>query len=124
VKIGELSRRTAIPTRMLRYYEEQGLLRPDRAENGYRSYPESAIGLTLQIRGLLDSGLTSQIIRNILPCLDDPADVRLTARCLPPETVALIRGELDRVQQRIDCLTRNRDAIQAYLSPPALTPPA
>ncbi len=38
MKIGELSRRTGVPTRMLRYYEEQGLLRPERADNGYRSY--------------------------------------------------------------------------------------
>ena len=26
MRIGELSRRTGIPTRMLRYYEEQGLM--------------------------------------------------------------------------------------------------
>jgi DNA-binding transcriptional MerR regulator len=31
MKIGELSRRTAIPTRMLRYYGEQRLLHPDRS---------------------------------------------------------------------------------------------
>jgi DNA-binding transcriptional MerR regulator len=115
MKIGELSRRTAIPARMLRYYEEQGLLRPERGDNGYRSYPDSAVGLALQIRGLLDSGLTSQIIRTILPCLDDPEDVQQTVGCLPAETVELIQAELERVQQRIDCLSRNRDAIAAYL---------
>jgi len=116
MKIGELSERTAIPTRMLRYYEEQQLLRSDRDDNGYRSYGEAAVNRALQIRGLLDAGLTSQIIRNILPCLDDPADVALTAGCLSPETLAMIGGELDRVQQRIDCLTKNRDAIRTYLS--------
>jgi len=115
MKIGELSRRTDIPTRMLRYYEEQGLLDPERSDNGYRSYSESAVELALQIRGLLDSGLTSQIVRNILPCLDQPADVRQTVTCLPAETVAQIRAELERVEQRIDCLSRNRDAIAAYL---------
>ena len=69
MKIGELARRTDISTRMLRYYEEQGLLTAERDDNGYRSYAESSAGQALQIRGLLDSGLTTEIIRDLLPCL-------------------------------------------------------
>ena len=42
MKIGELSERTNVPTRMLRYYEEQGLLSSERRSNGYRDYPETA----------------------------------------------------------------------------------
>ncbi|MEW1835674.1 MerR family DNA-binding transcriptional regulator [Microbacterium sp. NPDC079995] len=36
MKIGEVTARTGIPQRMLRYYEEQGLLTSARAGNGYR----------------------------------------------------------------------------------------
>jgi hypothetical protein len=32
-----------------------------------------------------------------------------------PEVAGLLRREAERIQQRIDCLTRNRDALQAYL---------
>jgi DNA-binding transcriptional MerR regulator len=116
VRIGELAVRTGISARMLRYYEEQGLLTPERTSSGYRSYPDSAVSQAGQIRGLLDAGLTTEIIRTILPCLNDPEDVRRTVGCLPAATVELIRAELGRVQQRIDCLTRNRDAIEAYLA--------
>jgi DNA-binding transcriptional MerR regulator len=116
VRIGELAARTGISARMLRYYEEQGLLTPERTSSGYRSYPDSAVSQAGQIRGLLDAGLTTEIIRTILPCLNDPEDVRRTVGCLPAGTVGLIRAELGRVQQRIDCLTRNRDAIEAYLA--------
>jgi DNA-binding transcriptional MerR regulator len=116
MKIGELSRRTGIPTRMLRYYEEQDLLHPERAANGYRSYSVSALDRVKQIRGLLDSGLTTEIIRNILPYLHEPDEIRLHPECLTPETAELLRREADRIQQRIDCLTRNRDAIRAYLA--------
>ena len=42
MKIGELSRRTGVPPRMLRYYEQQGLLRPARGQNGYRCYAPSS----------------------------------------------------------------------------------
>ena len=116
MRIGELAARTGISARMLRYYEEQGLLTPERTSSGYRSYPESEVSQAGQIRGLLDAGLTTEIIRTILPCLNDPEDVRRTVGCLPAGTVELIRAELGRVQQRIDCLTRTRDAIGAYLA--------
>ena len=36
--IGELSCRTGVPARLLRYYEEQDLLHPERDSNGYRRY--------------------------------------------------------------------------------------
>ncbi|MFF1808234.1 MerR family transcriptional regulator [Streptomyces sp. NPDC058251] len=116
MKIGELSRRTGVPTRMLRYYEEQDLLHPARADNGYRAYGDSAVQCVQQIRGLLDSGLTTEIIRAILPFLSGPGDIHLHPECVTPETTALLRGEIDRIQRRIDCLARNRDALRTYLA--------
>ncbi len=116
MKIGELSRRTGVPTRMLRYYEEQDLLHPERAGNRYRCYSASAVYRVQQIRGLLDSGLTTEIIRKILPFLDKPDQIHLHPECLTPEVAGLLRREAERIQQRIDCLTRNRDALHAYLA--------
>lgn len=116
MRIGELSRRTGVPTRMLRYYEEQDLLHPERVANGYRRYSVAAVYQVQQIRGLLDSGLTTQIIRKILPFLDKPDEIYLHPECLTPEVAGLLRREAERIQQRIDCLTRNRDALHAYLA--------
>ncbi len=82
MKIGELSRRTGVPARMLRYYEEQDLLHPERSGNGYRTYSESAVYRVQQIRGLLDSGLTTEIIRTILPYLNSPDDIHVHPDCL------------------------------------------
>jgi DNA-binding transcriptional MerR regulator len=121
MRIGDLSRRTAVPTRMLRYYEEQGLLSPARDASGYRYYEDSDVGKVRQIRGLLDAGLPTEIIGRILPFLDDPGQIHLPAQCLTAETAELLRGEVTRLQQRIDCLTRNRDALLAYI---AAIPPA
>ncbi|WP_244893587.1 MerR family DNA-binding transcriptional regulator [Gilliamella apicola] len=36
MKIGELSKLSQISVRMLRYYEEEGLLSPKRTVSGYR----------------------------------------------------------------------------------------
>jgi DNA-binding transcriptional MerR regulator len=118
MKIGELSRRTEISTRMLRYYEEQGLLTAERDASDYRSYAESSAGRALQIRGLLDSGLTTEIIRDLLPCLADGSDPLggLTPPYLSTELASALSEHLERIQKRIDCLTRNRDAVRSYIA--------
>ncbi|MFE6686312.1 MerR family DNA-binding transcriptional regulator [Streptomyces sp. NPDC057743] len=38
MRIGELADLTGVSPRSLRYYEQQGLLAPQRADNGYRAY--------------------------------------------------------------------------------------
>ncbi|MBB5935183.1 MerR family transcriptional regulator [Streptomyces zagrosensis] len=113
MRIGELSERTATPRRLLRYYEEQGLIVPYRCANGYRAYDERFVDRVLQIRGLLDAGLPTRIIKQILPCLDKPRTIHFPDAT--PQMLATLEGELDRMSERIDCLIRNRDAIAEYL---------
>jgi DNA-binding transcriptional MerR regulator len=114
MRIGELAAETGVPTRLLRYYEEQGLLSPARAANGYRSYAENLVGRVTQIRGLLDAGVPTRIIREILPCLDDPCSIHVTDAT--PELVADLERHRDQLDTKIQCLARNRDAIDAYLT--------
>ncbi|HEY7593733.1 MAG TPA: MerR family transcriptional regulator [Actinophytocola sp.] len=114
MRIGELATRTGVPTRLLRYYEDQGLLDPDRSANGYRSYDERLVGRVVQIRGLLDAGVPTRIIREILPCLDDPCSIHVTDAT--PELIADLERHRDQMDAKIQCLARNRDAISAYLS--------
>lgn len=121
MRIGDLSRQTGVPPRMLRYYEDQGLLSPARDANGYRSYADADAGKVRQIRGLLDSGLPTGIIRRILPFLDSPDQIHLPPQCLTAETTTLLRAEIARLTSRIDCLARNRDALRGYLA--AILPP-
>ncbi|MBO1414910.1 MerR family transcriptional regulator [Streptomyces sp. FH025] len=114
MRIGELSRRTGVSPRLLRYYEEQGLLTPTREGNGYRSYPANAVRCVQQIRELLDSGLSTRALRSVIPCLNGS----VTLPDAPgAELTALLRRELAQLNERIDCLTRNRDAIRDYLEP-------
>jgi DNA-binding transcriptional MerR regulator len=113
VRIGELAERTNVSTRLLRYYEEQGLLAPERTPNGYRDYPERLLDRVVQIRGLLDAGLTTRIIGQILPCLGDPCTIHVTDAT--PELIADLERHREQMDSRIRCLSRNRDAISAYL---------
>jgi DNA-binding transcriptional MerR regulator len=113
MRIGELAARTGTSRRLLRYYEEQGLILPQRCGNGYRDYDERNVDRVLQIRGLLDAGLPTRIIKQILPCLDKPREIHFPDAT--PEMLALLERERDRMTDRIRCLTRNRDAVAEYL---------
>lgn len=113
MRIGELSERTGTPRRLLRYYEEQGLIMAERAANGYREYDERFVDRVVQIRGLLDAGLPTRIIKQILPCLDKPRAIYFPDAT--PEMIATLEHQRDRMSERVACLTRNLDAIAEYL---------
>jgi len=113
MRIGELAERTGVSRRLLRYYEEQGLLTPERAANGYRDYGERLVDRVQQIRGLLDSGLPTRIIKQIIPCLTEPGTIHFPDAT--PEMLATLEHERSHLDSRIQCLTRNRDAIATYL---------
>jgi DNA-binding transcriptional MerR regulator len=113
MRIGELAERTGASPRLLRYYEEQGLIGAKRFPNGYREYDESYVNKVLQIRELLGLGLPTRVIREILPCLDSPRVI--TVSDATPETIATLERERDRMTERVRILERNRDAITEYL---------
>ena len=113
MRIGELAERTGTSRRLLRYYEEQGLIVADRAPNGYRAYSEATVDRVLQVRGLLDAGLPTRIIKQILPCLDQSRAIHFPDAT--PEMLATLEAERDRMTRRAECLLRNRDAISEYL---------
>jgi len=113
MRIGELAKLTGTSTRALRYYEDEGLIVPRRMPNGYREYDEYLVDRVVQVRGLIDTGLPTRIIKQILPCLDKPRVIHFTDAT--PEMLAILEHERDRMTERVDFLTRSRDAINDYL---------
>ena len=113
MRIGELATRTGVSRRLLRYYEEQGLITSSRAGNGYREYVEAHVDVVRQIKGLLDAGLPTRIIQQLLPCLDQPQTIYVPD--VTPEMIVTLRREHARLSERVEFLSRNRDAIADYL---------
>lgn len=70
MRIGELCKRTGVSVRSIRHYDEAGLLRSSRAENGYRHFPGSEVRRVVRIRFLIHHGFTVEDIRPMAPCLD------------------------------------------------------
>lgn len=111
MRIGELARRTGVSERALRYYEQHGLLAPERRPSGYRAYSDEDVAAVRRIRILLAAGLSTAQILEVLPCIVDD-DGLLTPGC--PGLVEGLVQERDRIDQAIDELEatrRNLDTI-------------
>ncbi|MFB7290439.1 MerR family transcriptional regulator [Actinacidiphila glaucinigra] len=115
MKIGELATKTGVAPRLLRYYEEVGILTPFRSPNGYRTYGEPAIDRVHQIRELLEVGLTTEMIREVLPCLESAEGEAHARECPDAKDLEGLRRQLTSIKRRIDVLQRNQRAIEAYL---------
>lgn len=115
MKIGELARRTGASVRALRYYEEQGLLAPDRLPSGYREYDERSVATVHRIRILLSAGLSTASIAEILPNVVDDSVV-LTGRC--PELHEGLAAEHARITERIEALHEARDILDSLIGRP------
>jgi DNA-binding transcriptional MerR regulator len=113
MRIGELSRETGVSVRALRHYEEEGLIRPARSGNGYRDFDDGAVEAVRQIRAMIESGLPTRIIREILPYLDGPAALMPEVPCA--YMLAEVARQRDLLDRRIRSLTGNRDALDGYL---------
>lgn len=110
MRIGELSRRTGVSPRSLRYYEAQGLLVSTRSDAGQRHYSDAAVERVSLIRQLFEAGLSSRVIAMVLPCVETPGD-----RGVVDFAFATMKRERDRIDAEIAHLTETRDALDVLL---------
>lgn len=113
MRIGELAGRTGVPRRLLRYYEEQGLITPRRRDNGYREYDEYLVDRVMKVRGLLDAGIPTRIIADMLPCLDQPRTIVVADP--DPELREILVRERERMAERVSFLEHNHAALTRYI---------
>lgn len=119
MRIGAVARATGVSERLLRYYEEQGLLRPERLPSGYRDYSEADIAAVRNIRTLLAAGLPIRIIADVLPCICDHHE-RIVPSC--PEFIITLRRERARISAAVDELKTSQQLLDTVLdaAPPAI----
>jgi DNA-binding transcriptional MerR regulator len=108
MRIGDLAARSGVSVRALRYYEEQGLLKPTRTPAGQRVYPEAAVDRVAFIRQLLAAGLPTRTIVDILPC-QDTGGISSAQR-------ELLETEFDRIDQQIRTLSTARDRLATVIA--------
>ena len=73
LRIGEFSKLSRVSIRMLRHYDEIGVLKPVyiAADSGYRYYSENQLLIAGRITALKDMGFSLSVIRQLLAHYDD-----------------------------------------------------
>ncbi|WP_274423587.1 MerR family transcriptional regulator [Chelativorans sp. YIM 93263] len=111
MKIGELSKRTGVSIRMLRYYEAEGLLKPQRTTSGYRDYDPAEERTVERIKLLGSAGMTLATIRQFLPC------VRGEGSVFEPcdELRNALHEQIRLAHQKSEKLARSRKVLESFL---------
>ncbi|MFC9249165.1 MerR family transcriptional regulator [Streptomyces sp. NPDC057136] len=102
--IGELSRRTGLPVRTIRFWSDEGALPPvARSEGGYRLYDAESLARLELIRTLRELGLGLDDVRKVLRGETDMASVaaaHVAALDAQIRSLRLSRAVLSTVAQR------------------------
>ena len=66
MNIGDAAERSGVSAKMIRYYEEIGLIKTSRRANGYRDYDASDVSVLQFIRRTRDLGFSLEEVSNLL----------------------------------------------------------
>jgi MerR family redox-sensitive transcriptional activator SoxR len=107
MKIGDVAAEAGVSTRVLRYYEQQQLLTSTRTPAGHRQYERTAVEEVRLIQTFYGAGLSSKVIRELLP--------HVRAGEASPELLQLLETEHHRVEQRISDLLSVRNLLREVI---------
>jgi DNA-binding transcriptional MerR regulator len=119
LKIQEVAAEVGLTTRSIRYYEEIGLLAPDRSDSAYRLYDAEDVERLRFIKGLRDdAGFSLAEISQLLE--DEAARARNRARFKatddPAERRALALDGIARVDRQIETLRGKIARLRAMIT--------
>lgn len=110
MKIGELSKRSGVSARSLRYYEKHGLIQAERASNDYREYDESAVFRATTIHSLFGLGFPREVVVSVLACTGE-------APAAAHDEVAIKLAQVrDEMSGQIERLTETQRLIDEFLA--------
>ncbi|MBV1886194.1 MAG: Cu(I)-responsive transcriptional regulator [Parvibaculaceae bacterium] len=95
MNIGEVSRRTGVPSKTIRYYEEIELVpAPARGDNGYRQYTDRNINVLDFVSRSRSLGFTVEECRNLLALYEDRGRASADVRAIAKSHIAHIDAKL------------------------------
>lgn len=109
--IGELAAKSATTVKAVRYYEQLGLVTPEREANGYRLYSGHDLRIVREIRELAQHGITPAKVKPFVECLD--AGHHHSDEC--PASLAAYRDSIAELDRTIASLTARRKLLTGRL---------
>lgn len=106
MRIGELSARTGVSIRSLRYYEQQKLLTSVRQDNGYREYSPLAEEQVRTIQFYLSLGISTEQIASFLTC------VLKNKEAFCEEVLPIFESKLKEIDDQIHLLSQIKSNLE------------
>lgn len=104
MNIGDVAERSGLPAKTIRYYEDIGLVRPDRSTNGYRRFSEAHVHKLVFLSRARALGFSIEDCRTLLALWEDRDRASADVRQLAVE-------HLERIEAKI----RDLEAMKASL---------
>lgn len=108
MNIGEVSERSGLPAKTIRYYEDIALVRPLRSANGYRSFRESDIHKLAFLGRARALGFSIEDCRILLDLYEDKS--RESA-----QVKAVAEGHLTEIDNKIALLKSMRETLSQLI---------
>lgn len=127
MNIGQASRASGVSAKLIRYYEQIGLVRPaDRTDSNYRSFSEREINELRFIKRARSLGFSIEEIANLLALWRDRDRPGGEVKAIADQHVADLRGRIAEMQALADTLRTLSEACAADQRPdgPVLAEPA
>lgn len=99
MNIGDVAERSGLPAKTIRYYEDIDLIRPQRAENGYRTFREAdlhKLAFLARARGL---GFSIDECRALLALWEDRARASAEVKKIAQGHMDDIAGKIAELQE-------------------------
>lgn len=110
MNIGTASKKSGLPPKTIRYYEDIGLLAADRADNGYRDYSMADVHRMRFLRRSRNLGFSVEECRQLLSLYNDKnresAEVKAVAEAKLVEIerkLAELAGLRDTLRHLVNC---------------------
>lgn len=99
MNIGQLAKRTGVPAKTIRYYEEVGLLpQPQRAPNGYRVYAPRSADVLSFIKRSRELGFSVDEVAALLALWEDADRSSAEVRALAEQHLASVEQKIAELQ--------------------------
>jgi Cu(I)-responsive transcriptional regulator len=110
MNIGDAAKLSGVSAKMIRYYEEVGLIRaPARNQNGYRSYDKSNIHELKFIRRARDLGFTVEQISGLMHLWRDRSRASSDVKRIALEHVAALEAKQREIAEMANTLRHLAD---------------
>jgi MerR family transcriptional regulator, copper efflux regulator len=112
MNIGEVADRAGLPPKTIRYYEDIGLIRPKRSENGYRAFQQTDLHKLAFLGRARALGFSIEDCRTLLALYDDSTRESAQVKQIAEEHLVQIDEKIVQLQSMRNTLAHLVEACR------------